>query len=76
METTPTTYHLCPRCFRAVPSISREHYCPNDGTQLLAACPHCQTTIVSPYTRFCTTCGKSLALNKEHQVSQENKEKV
>jgi hypothetical protein len=70
METASTTYHVCPRCFRAVPAISGECYCSNDGSQLLTACPHCQAAIVSPYARFCTTCGKSLALAKVHQGSQ------
>jgi predicted amidophosphoribosyltransferase len=73
METVPTTYQLCPRCFRAVPSSSEEHYCPNDGTRLLAACPHCQAAIVSPYARFCTTCGKSLALKIIEFLTQEEK---
>jgi Double zinc ribbon len=73
METTSATYHLCPRCFRAVSSSSGEHYCPNDGTRLLAACPYCHTEIVSPYARFCVACGKGLALNKEHQISKKEK---
>jgi predicted amidophosphoribosyltransferase len=62
MDFTPTTYHLCPKCFRAIPSISHEGYCPNDGHKMLRACPQCQSAITSPYARFCGGCGKSLAL--------------
>ncbi|UQN08693.1 zinc ribbon domain-containing protein [Deinococcus sp. QL22] len=53
----PLTYRLCPRCLRAVPGHSPEHYCVNDGTKLLSACPVCQAAILSPYALFCAGCG-------------------
>jgi hypothetical protein len=56
----PLTYLLCPKCQRTVPTASEERYCPNDGSRMLAACPHCNTSIKSPYSRFCTACGKKL----------------
>ena len=52
-----TLYRLCPRCFRAVPVHSGEHFCANDGQKLLKRCPKCQTPIKSPYFRFCVRCG-------------------
>jgi hypothetical protein len=54
---TAVTYHLCPRCFRAVPDVSEEAYCPNDGVMLLTACPACGAPITSPYSHFCVRCG-------------------
>ncbi|WP_170928565.1 zinc ribbon domain-containing protein [Deinococcus hopiensis] len=53
-------YRLCPRCLRAVPTISGERYCVNDGTRLLESCPQCTAPITSPYARFCTRCGAAL----------------
>ena len=55
-------YRLCPRCARAVPASSSEHYCVNDGTPLLESCPDpaCDEPILSPYARFCAGCGRSL----------------
>jgi hypothetical protein len=58
---TAITYHLCPRCFRAVPEVSEEAYCPNDGAKLLAACPCCAAPITSPYCHFCVRCGCDFA---------------
>lgn len=50
-------YRICPRCFRGVPAGSSEHYCTNDGTRLIEACPNCKAHISSPYARFCAECG-------------------
>lgn len=50
-------FHLCPRCFRSVPSATREMYCPNDGSPMLVACPQCQHPITLPHARFCSACG-------------------
>lgn len=57
-------YHLCPRCFRAVPEAAKEVYCPNDGTLLLTACPNCNAPITSPYSHFCVACGHAYTLEK------------
>lgn len=57
-------YHLCPHCFRAVPEVTGEVYCPNDGTLLLTACLHCDAAITSPYSRFCVRCGLDLAMKR------------
>lgn len=54
------TYHVCPTCARSVHASAAEHYCPNDGTKLLIACPACGTSIRTPYARFCTHCGEAL----------------
>lgn len=54
-------YRLCPRCARAVPAVSGEHYCINDGTWLLDHCPLCGANITSPYAHFCATCGLEFA---------------
>jgi hypothetical protein len=54
-------YRLCVRCFRAVPARSNEHYCINDGTPMLEACPLCGTAITSPYAKFCAACGLEFA---------------
>ena len=62
MMKAATTFHLCPRCFRAVPAAAGEHYCPNDGTALLSACPACDAPIASPYAHFCIACGHPFAL--------------
>ena len=51
------TYHLCPRCLRAVPAQSGEHYCINDGERLLERCPNCGKAITSPFARHCANCG-------------------
>ncbi len=56
----PLHYRLCPSCARAVPISSPEHYCINDGTWLLDACPLCSAPISSPYARYCASCGESL----------------
>jgi predicted amidophosphoribosyltransferase len=56
-------YHLCPKCKRAVPAASEESYCPNDGTKMLTACSSCGAGITSPYSRFCSACGKKLLEN-------------
>jgi hypothetical protein len=50
-------YRLCPQCFRAVPAHSGELYCANDGTRLLEQCVRCNTSITSPFAKFCVTCG-------------------
>jgi hypothetical protein len=65
MKTVPVAYHLCPRCWRAVPVASSEHYCPNDGASLLTACPRCDAPILSPYSRFCVQCGCDFAIKEE-----------
>lgn len=62
-------YALCPKCWRAVPKQTGEQFCPNDGTPLLSACPHCQAPITSPYARYCTRCGQALF----KQIHQEEK---
>lgn len=67
MTTVPLAYHLCPRCFRATPAVARERFCPNDGATLLTACPRCRTPIASPYSRFCTACGRSLDAAEESE---------
>lgn len=54
-----SAYALCPRCWRAVPITLAEHYCVNDGALLLQACGRCAQPIYSPYTRFCSACGRS-----------------
>jgi predicted amidophosphoribosyltransferase len=54
---TEATYHLCPKCLRALPSGSQEHFCSNDGERLLTACPSCDRKITSPFARFCSGCG-------------------
>ncbi len=54
-------YRICPLCARAVPMTSTEHHCINDGTKLLEACPRCQTSIHSPYTLHCGSCGFEFA---------------
>ncbi len=58
---SPLFFRLCPRCFRAMPGDSNEHYCINDGTPMLEACPACKTRITSPYARFCGCCGLEFA---------------
>jgi hypothetical protein len=50
-------YRLCPRCTRTVHAASNEHYCINDGSRMLEACPACDTQITSPYVRYCAACG-------------------
>ena len=60
MEAT-LNYHLCPRCLRATPAAARERFCPNDGAELLTACPTCAGPIASPYSRFCPRCGQGFA---------------
>lgn len=60
--TADTTFRLCPSCFRAVPAAAGEHYCPNDGTALLSACPECDAPIATPYAHFCSACGHPFAL--------------
>ena len=64
MPKTEHTHHyrLCPKCARAVPVQLQERYCINDGTVLLEACPVCESSIGSPYARFCGTCGFEYAL--------------
>ena len=59
-KVTAITYLLCPKCQRTVPAAANERFCPNDGSRMLSACLHCGTTITSPYSRFCTCCGKKL----------------
>ncbi len=56
----PLHYHLCPQCARAVPAQSGELYCVNDGARLLSACPACGAAITSPYSRYCSGCGRIL----------------
>lgn len=71
MTTEPALhYHLCPHCFRATPAAAGERYCPNDGTELLRACPRCHAPITSPHSRFCVRCGSSLA--KEERAVNTN----
>ncbi|MCA9839729.1 MAG: zinc ribbon domain-containing protein [Trueperaceae bacterium] len=62
------TYLLCPKCQRSLPSSAKEHYCPNDGSKMLSACPQCNTPITSPYSRFCTNCGGSLLVDTVFQA--------
>ena len=50
-------YRLCPCCTRTVHASSNEHFCINDGSRLLEACPVCGTRITSPYARYCAACG-------------------
>lgn len=57
----PAHYHLCPTCWRATPAAARERFCPNDGQQLLTACPACRRAITSPYSRYCAACGAPLS---------------
>ncbi|GGR24104.1 hypothetical protein [Deinococcus ruber] len=57
---TPLRYRLCPKCARAVPISSPEHYCINDGSWLLEACPLCSAPIFSPYACYCASCGEAL----------------
>ena len=54
------TYLLCPKCQRKLPVASKERYCPNDGSRMLRACPQCNASITSPYSSYCTKCGKKL----------------
>lgn len=61
-------YRLCPRCYRAVPAHSQEHYCLNDGERLLEACPRCQARLTSPYARFCGICGCELGKSRIEEV--------
>ena len=65
--TLELSYHLCPRCQRAVPAEAGESYCPNDGAPLLQSCNHCGAVITSPYSHFCTTCGQKLAIIEERK---------
>jgi hypothetical protein len=60
-KTKELHYHLCPLCYRATPAQAKESFCPNDGTRLLTACQTCGSSIASPYSRFCSACGKSLS---------------
>ena len=60
-QETELYFHLCTQCGRTVPARSGERYCPNDGTQLLEACPACETKISNPYARHCTNCGHGFA---------------
>ena len=64
-DPSPVRFRLCVRCFRAVPISANEHYCINDGTQLLEQCPMCKTPISSPYARFCECCGLAFASGLE-----------
>jgi hypothetical protein len=58
VDHAPTlAYRLCPHCFRAVPALSAERYCVNDGALLLSECSACQAPITSPLARFCPSCG-------------------
>jgi hypothetical protein len=66
-------YRLCPRCFRAVPKSSSEHYCINDGTWLLEGCPLCNTGITNPYARYCATCGLEFATVSEDCISTQRR---
>ncbi len=65
MKTGFAHYHLCPRCFRAVPEMAGEVYCPNDGTRLLTACPVCNAPILSPNARYCARCGQAYTTQRE-----------
>jgi hypothetical protein len=67
-------YWLCVRCFRAVPATTREHYCINDGTHMLEACPSCATPIVSPYARYCAGCGLAFARALNETPDHESQE--
>jgi predicted amidophosphoribosyltransferase len=62
------TYHLCPKCLRAVPSGSHEHYCSNDGQKMLESCPGCARKITSPFARFCSGCG--LEFRGSHAIDE------
>ena len=59
MSTHPATYHLCPRCGRAVTSSTRELFCINDGSRMLEHCVHCGATITSPHAEYCAMCGQA-----------------
>ena len=58
-------YHLCPRCGRAVPAVSGERFCLNDGCELLASCPACGAAITSPHGRYCGRCGAAFGPPRE-----------
>ncbi|MBB5376178.1 putative amidophosphoribosyltransferase [Deinococcus metalli] len=62
------TYRLCPRCGRALPSVSEERYCPHDGARLIGHCPGCHADITSPYARYCTRCGQELVVHGGHSI--------
>jgi len=63
-------YHLCPHCFRATPAEAAERYCPNDGTELLRACPACRAPITSPHSRFCARCGADFAAEADGEATR------
>ncbi|MBX3142067.1 MAG: hypothetical protein KF875_15030 [Trueperaceae bacterium] len=54
------SYRICPVCARATPSSAGENYCPNDGAELLRACPSCGAPIGSPFGEYCSACGGRL----------------
>ena len=59
-EHVSPNYRLCPRCTRTVHASSNEHYCINDGSRMLEACPVCGTKINNPYARYCANCGSEM----------------
>jgi hypothetical protein len=62
-QATPAQhYRLCPHCCRAVTASSGERYCINDGAPMLSGCPACGAPIVSPYTRYCGSCGAEMTV--------------
>ncbi len=58
-------YRVCPKCARAVPLVSGEKFCSNDGEKLLEACPKCNSPITSPYARFCSSCGQDFSTKEK-----------
>jgi hypothetical protein len=60
-------FKLCPRCGRAIPANSGEKHCINDGELLFNACPACETPIMHPYAKHCSSCGHEFALVKRKQ---------
>lgn len=60
-------FKLCPRCGRAIPAISDEKHCINDGELLLETCPNCATPILHPYAKHCSSCGCEFALATRKQ---------
>jgi hypothetical protein len=48
---------MCPKCGKRLPPGT--HFCPNDGTEILAKCSNCGEGNV-PSARFCSSCGNKL----------------
>jgi hypothetical protein len=52
-----TRYRLCPQCHHSVTAETGDHYCVNDGTPMIDACPRCQAAIRVAGAHFCANCG-------------------